>query len=548
MLLRLRNGVGVDRWTNIYGLGRLRHEFLDQVWRNLAWLTLILIPLSLFRIKFTGWLPLYAVHLTLAVAVLLVALNRKRLPVRYKAPLLVGVFWVVGISGVINFGLASAGLWWLMMGAVVTGAVYSLRHGVIMGIAVLAVLLLFMLAFSSGQLSTRADLNVYNTHPASWVNMVIGTALCIAVIVRSIILYHQSLVRETEHRFQQWVEDMPTAMVVLDSDARVSFANTPARELLGLSDKPGVKYLGNFYRVGSDTLYPLEELPMLHALKGEQCKVDDVEVLVAGRRIALQIWGKPCLDWRGKASFAIATFEDITERRRAETMKSEFVATVSHELRTPLTSIHGSLGLLRSGALGELNDKMQSVVTIAGNNTDRLLLLINDILDIQKITTGHMSFNIAPVAIMPLVRRQMDELAAYASQFGVTYRLNLTVAEAEKVMADENRLMQALGNLMSNGAKFSPTGGIVTLAVCIVEEDRICISVSDTGTGIPEHFKPHIFEPFSQADTSSKRGRGGTGLGLAITKDLIEHQQGEISFTSDPQQGTCFSIYLPRVK
>lgn len=541
-----KSGVDVERWNNIHGLGRLRHEFLDQIWRHLAWLTLILIPLSLFRIKFTGWLPLYGVHLCLATAVVLIALNRERLSIRYKAPLLIGVFWMVGVSGVFNFGLASAGLWWLMMGAVVSGAVYSLRHGVVMGIAVLMVLLLFMLAFATGLLETRADLNRYNAHPAAWVNMVLGTALCIAVVVRSIILYHQSMVRETEHRFQQWVEGMPTAMVVLDSDAQVSFANSRARDILGYSDSLGMNHFGNFYRAGTDTLYPLDELPPIRALKGEQAMVDDVDLVVDGRRISLQIWGKPGVDWRGNTSFAITTLEDITERRRTETMKSEFVATVSHELRTPLTSIRGSLGLLKSNALGELPEKMQSVVNIASTNTDRLLLLINDILDMQKIATGHMTFSIAPVKIMPLLTRLKDELGSYANQFGVSYFIREGVAEQEAVLVDENRLIQALGNLMSNAAKFSPSGARVTLAVNLITDSQVCISVCDEGAGIPEHFKPHIFEPFSQADTSSKRNKGGTGLGLAITKDLIERQQGSIRFTSEPGEGTCFYVTLPR--
>lgn len=542
----------MERWKKIHGLGRLRHEFLDQIWRHLAWLTLILIPLSLFRIKFTGWLLLYGVHLGLATAVVLIAFYRQRLPIRYKAPLLIGVFWMVGVSGVFNFGLASAGLWWLMMGAVVSGAVYSLRHGIVMGIAVLLVLLLFMLAFATGLLEPRADLNRYNAHPAAWVNMVVGTALCIAVVVRSIVLYHHSLVRETEHRFQQWVEDMPTAMLVLDSDAQVSFANSRARDILGYSsslnysERIVLNHLGHFYRAGTDTPYPLDELPPIRALKGEPAMVDDVDLVVDGRRTSLQIWGKPGVDWRGNTRFAITTLEDITERRRAETMKSEFVATVSHELRTPLTSIRGSLGLLKSNALGELPEKMQSVVNIASTNTDRLLLLINDILDMQKIATGHMSFSIAPVKIMPLLMRLKDELSAYAHQFGVSYFISEGVAEQEAVLGDENRLIQALGNLMSNAAKFSPPGASVTLAVRLTDDAHLCISVRDQGLGIPEDFKAHIFEPFSQADTSSKRNKGGTGLGLAITKDLIERQQGSIHFVSEPGEGTCFYVTLPR--
>lgn len=537
----------MDRWKDIHGLDRLRQEFLDQVWGNLGWLAFILVPFSLARMVFTGWLPLYSVHIGLGVAVVLIALNRKRLGVKYKAPMLVGLFWLVGLNGVWAFGLASAGLWWLMMGVVICGAVYSMRRGIVMGGVVLLVLMLFMLGFSSGYLDTRTDLNQYNAHPAAWINMVIGTALCLVVVVHSILLYHRALVRETEHRFQQWVEDMPTAMLVLNNKAEVSFANARAKDILGEVAQAGASRFDRFYCAGSDTPYPVRDLPPVRALRGEQSMIDDVELQVNGERVCLQIWGKPGLDWRGNASFAIATFEDITERRRAETLKSEFVARVSHELRTPLTSIHGSLGLIRSGAVGELTETMRSVLTIACNNSDRLLLLINDLLDIQKITAGRMDFHIAPIDIMPLVRRLMTELAAYANQFDVSFQLNKSVDDTEQVMADEHRLVQALGNLMSNGAKFSPLGSSVTLDVECVSDNKIRIAVRDNGAGIPEQFKSQIFQPFTQADTSSKRGRGGTGLGLAIAKELIECQQGEIGFTSDAEQGTCFYIILPRV-
>lgn len=235
---------------------------------------------------------------------------------------------------------------------------------------------------------------------------------------------------------------------------------------------------------------------------------------------------------------------DISERKKVERLKNEFVSTVSHELRTPLTSIRGSLGLILGGVAGELSSEAKALMDIAYKNTERLILLINDILDIEKIESGKMSFALKPVELMPLVEQAIAANQAYAEQFQVTLALTSTLSDVE-VNVDSQRLIQVLTNLMSNAAKFSPPGKTVEVSVTPYDS-MIRISVKDQGPGIPQAFRDRIFQKFAQADSSDARQKGGTGLGLSIAKAIIERLNGQIGFDTESNVGTTFYCDLPR--
>lgn len=245
------------------------------------------------------------------------------------------------------------------------------------------------------------------------------------------------------------------------------------------------------------------------------------------------------------ATLYLAVIRDVSERRQVEQMKTEFVATVSHELRTPLTSIAGSLGLISGGAAGELPSKAARLVEIAKNNALRLVRLINDILDIEKIEAGRMHFDIRPIALDALLSRVVQQGQGFADQYDV--RLDLAEPSPRAgVLADEDRLTQVLTNLISNAIKFSPAGAAVTLGVTPLDR-RYRISVTDRGSGIPEAFKPRIFGKFAQADGSDTRQIGGTGLGLSIVREIVVRLGGSISFESREGEGTVFHVDLPAV-
>ena len=233
---------------------------------------------------------------------------------------------------------------------------------------------------------------------------------------------------------------------------------------------------------------------------------------------------------------------DITERKLLERLKDEFVSTVSHELRTPLTSITGSLGLINGGALGAVPDAIKDMLAIAEGNSRRLRQLIDDLLDMDKLIAGKMSFDLQPIKLDELLAECDASHQGFAQHLGV--RLLHSNCPDLQVLADAQRLQQVLSNLLSNALKFSPAQGEVRLYSELAGQS-VRILVSDQGLGIPADFTARIFKKFSQADASDSRQKGGTGLGLAISKELIERMGGTIGFVSGPQRGSTFWIELP---
>jgi PAS domain S-box-containing protein len=238
----------------------------------------------------------------------------------------------------------------------------------------------------------------------------------------------------------------------------------------------------------------------------------------------------------------VVIVRDITQRKRVEQMKSEFVSTVSHELRTPLTSISGALGLITGGALGEVPGPALEMITIAHSNSRRLTHLINDLLDIEKIAAGKVVFDMRVQPVMPLVEQAVEATRTYGSESKVTLQIVSAVSGLE-VRVDSQRFLQILSNLLSNAIKFSPEGAVVEIAV-EHRAPKVRISVRDRGRGIPEEFRGRIFQKFAQADASDTRKQSGTGLGLAISRELAERMNGTLDYESVPGAGACFFLDL----
>jgi PAS domain S-box-containing protein len=239
---------------------------------------------------------------------------------------------------------------------------------------------------------------------------------------------------------------------------------------------------------------------------------------------------------------AMVFIRDISARRELERMKEEFISTVSHELRTPLTSIAGSLGLIAGEAAGPLPEKAMRLVAIAQANSQRLVRLINDVLDLEKLESGKLPFHMQSLDLSEIANRAIDGARGYADQLGV--HLRLALAEPAPVRGDPDRLVQVVTNLLSNAAKYSPHGGVVTVVVTR-EGEQAVLTVSDRGPGVPEEFRDRIFSRFAQADSSEARGKSGTGLGLYIAKEIAERHGGRLWFESPPEGGAVFHLGLP---
>ena len=236
---------------------------------------------------------------------------------------------------------------------------------------------------------------------------------------------------------------------------------------------------------------------------------------------------------------------DITERKETERLKGEFVSTVSHELRTPLTSIHGALGLLDGGAAGAVSDQGKQLIQVAYQNSDRLVRLIDDILDVEKLEAGKMIFNLCEMDVAGLLKRALDLNLVYADKYGVTLKCCGDRAPDARIVVDADRFAQVIANLISNAVKFSPKSETVTIDAKVCEEG-VRFSVTDRGPGIPDDFHDRIFQHFTQADSSDTRQKGGTGLGLSISKAIVENLGGTIGFKNIEPCGTTFFFVLPQ--
>jgi signal transduction histidine kinase len=232
------------------------------------------------------------------------------------------------------------------------------------------------------------------------------------------------------------------------------------------------------------------------------------------------------------------------ERKRLDRLKDEFISTVSHELRTPLTSLSGSLGLLMANAAGNLPDAAVRLLAIAHRNSQRLVRLVNDILDIEKMESGRIVFKFGRVEVRSPIGQAIEANRGFAKAGGMRIRLEDACAVCD-VRADPDRLAQVVTNLLSNAIKFSPADNEVVVAI-ENGTDVVRISVRDHGPGISADFKPHIFEKFARADSTNARQKGGTGLGLSIVRQIVDRLSGEVGFADAPGGGTIFHVELPR--
>jgi PAS domain S-box-containing protein len=352
----------------------------------------------------------------------------------------------------------------------------------------------------------------------------------------------EQALRDSERELRLITDAVPAVITYADADERMRFCNIGMARLV---DRPPELIIQRSMReiFGEDRYRALEPY-VRRALAGEDVHFQYTQANADGDLLDLSVKYLPRRNERGEVEGFYTLATDITEIRRLERLKSEFVSTVSHELRTPLTSIRGSLGLLSGGVAGALPEKARGLIEIAKSNCERLIRLINDMLDIEKIESGKMTFNLRSLELMELIEQVARANDGFAVQHGVRLQVTAAVPEA-KIQGDGDRLAQVLTNLISNACKFSPCGSSVDIAVSR-QGDQLRVEVTDHGPGISEEFRKRIFQKFSQADTTNARKEGGTGLGLSISKAIIERLGGRIGFFSEPGKGATFYFELPQ--
>jgi PAS domain S-box-containing protein len=342
-----------------------------------------------------------------------------------------------------------------------------------------------------------------------------------------------------------FAERSPVAVFELDPAGRVLSLNPAAENLFGFGiNEAAGRYVAELLfvpeqreKVALDWKEFIRSRQPITALRMSSLRRDGQELVCE--------WSlTPLVNPEGAIISVIVQGRDVTQQLEAERMKQEFTSTLSHELRTPLTSIIGSLQLINSGVMGELDKDVVELTSIAERNGQRLLDLINDLLDIEKIESGKLSLDLQPTALDELVRESLVLNRAYAERFKVKLEMSGGLPTVQ-VNVDRKRAIQILTNLISNAAKFSPEGEAVQLTVDDLGA-QVRVGVHDRGPGIPDSFRARIFSRFAQADMSATRQKGGTGLGLAICKRLLELMGGHIGFDGRDGGGTTFWFELPK--
>ncbi|ELS01907.1 PAS domain S-box [Xenococcus sp. PCC 7305] len=351
--------------------------------------------------------------------------------------------------------------------------------------------------------------------------------------------------QRSENQLKLITDSLPILIAYVDHQQRYRYINQTyqtwfrksRQEFLGLRIE---KIVG---KINYRKILPYIE----RALSGEEVTFE-IEPLYVPENSQNSRWMNatyiPDINAEGKVKGFFAMIEDITERKAIEQMKSEFVSVASHEMRTPLTSIHGVLKLMATGHLGKFSDRGQEMIQIAVRNTDRLVRLINDVLDIERMESGKEIIETAKITSAELISQAVDTAQEMAQQHQITIE---TKPNSIDLLVDSDRILQTLTNLLSNAIKFSPPGSKVWLTAK-KQGNEVIFAVKDQGRGIPQDKLENIFERFQQVDASDSRKKGGTGLGLAICRHIVEQHGGRIWATSTLGKGSSFFFTLPQVK
>ena len=352
------------------------------------------------------------------------------------------------------------------------------------------------------------------------------------------------------------LESVGDGIFGIDLNGKVTFINEAGARALGytpeqLTGRDLHELIHHSHADG--TPYSRATSPILQALRrSEPIRMrDEVFWRKDGSAIQVEYSANPLME-DGRVSGMVVAFQDVSERRRLERMKDEFISTVSHELRTPLTSLRASLGLIQSGSLDKRPEKQRQMIEMAIGNCDRLTRLVNDILDFDGAEKRRLPLNRAPVEAIDLLRRAADVAHGAATQSRMEFRID---AKASPIFADPERVMQVLNELVTNAIKFSPPGTTIQLSArdavgsgpggSAAGAKEVRFTVADQGRGIAPEKLERIFEPFQQGDASDSRALGGTGLGLALCRSIVEQHGGRIWAESELGNGSRFLFTLP---
>ncbi|MBD3610086.1 MAG: PAS domain S-box protein [Gammaproteobacteria bacterium] len=351
--------------------------------------------------------------------------------------------------------------------------------------------------------------------------------------------------KDSQARLSLHVQQTPLAVIEMDTDMNITQWNNAASKIFGFNPSETIgKSIIELVVPESARAAVANVVTSLHNLHGGTHSINE-NVTKSGEIILCEWFNTPLIGDDGNVIGIASLAQDITERQRTETMKNEFISIVSHELRTPLTSMKGSLGLVLGGATGELSDKTRQFLSMADQNAERLSLLISDILDIQSIESGTLSYRQEVFDLRSVIQLSLEQNRHHIQQSGIAV-VPPELPHPLMTYIDPSRIQQVLDNLLSNAIKFSPPDGTITISADS-NNSQVTVSIKDEGEGVPDEFIPHLFEKFTQGEASNTRNFSGTGLGLSIAKGIIEHHGGKIFYSRPASEGSQFNFELPLI-
>ncbi|HEY9639912.1 MAG TPA: ATP-binding protein [Coleofasciculaceae cyanobacterium] len=353
----------------------------------------------------------------------------------------------------------------------------------------------------------------------------------------------ETTLRQSEAQLRLITNALPVLIAYVDDHQQYRFNNQAYEDWLGTA--PSQIEGHHLQQVWGETCYQQMQAQVAAALSGQVVTYEQDIMLQDGQVRSVDITYIPHRDDAETIKGFFSLISDISDRKAMERMKDEFISVISHELRTPLTSLHSALKILATGRLGTLSAEGQQMLDIADNSTERLVRLVNNILDLQRIESGQVVLDRQACSAANLMMQATKAMQAMAQQQGITL---VTQAEDIAIWADADYILQTLTNLLSNAIKFSHPGGTVWLTATPSTAPpcpEVIFRVRDQGKGIPADQLERIFERFQQVNVSDSRKKGGTGLGLTICRKIIEQHNGKIWAESTPEQGSTFAFTLP---
>ncbi len=550
-------------------LASIRGELANRLVRGVFWIGMLVVPLSLSRAPATGWLPIYNLHLAVGALYLALTVFRRWLPTWLKAGAVVATLYIVGVAGVLSLGLAAPSLWWLMGSLIVANVLLPARGALGMMLAAVVAMAGAAVGFTTGWLNLSVDLNAYMREPTAWATLLVGTGGFVVVVFQALAVYNRSVSLAVEHAMLQWVDGLPLGVLVLDGDGQVHYGNRRLEEALGvdlvdLGQRLSIHAPVNVFdtiggRVaGTGKRFPAGLHPLFRAMHGEESNVEDLEIMVRGEPRRFRVTGRPVRNADAELVYSVGTFEDITERKRAELdlqrsreradsasrAKGQLLAHMSREMRIPIDSQLGLLQMLRQSGL---NDRQQEYVTRMDAMSRNLLATVNDVLDYSESASGKLVlvprlFHI-DLVLAELQQRLLDQIGDKP----ITISMVCDPQIPTSLYGDDARLLQVLGNLGDNAVKFTDAGTVkveVQLKESDVDSVLLEFAVRDTGMGIAPRDRHRVFSGFFQADTPQVQALGGAGVGLAVADRLVRLMGSSIAVSSTLSQGSVFSFLL----